>query len=84
MIKKSALSTGYLPFGGLSKNSVARLTDHPDMTLAVDGGHKAPAQTNKTACWVIGDINNDTVCNKTSCNKQHIPGKILDTLSKFA
>ena len=27
-----ALSTGYLPRGGLPRNSVDRITDHPDMT----------------------------------------------------
>ena len=42
-----ALSTGYLPRGGLPRNSVDRLTDHSDMTSDVDRGRKASAQTNK-------------------------------------
>ena len=41
MAKGCALSTGYLPWGGLPRNSVDRITDRPDMTSAVDGGRKA-------------------------------------------
>ena len=48
MAKGCALSTGYLPRGGLPRNSVDRLTDCPDMTSAVDHGRKASTQTNKT------------------------------------
>ena len=47
MAKACALSTGYLPRGGLPRNSVARITDRPDMTSAVDRGRKASTQTNK-------------------------------------
>ena len=47
MVKGCALSTGYLPRGGLPGNSVDRLTDRPDMTSAVDRGRKASTQTNK-------------------------------------
>ena len=47
MVKGCALSTGYLPRGGLPRNSVDRLTDRPDMTSAVDRGRKASTQTNK-------------------------------------
>ena len=47
MAKGCALSTGYLPRGGLPRNSVDRITDHPDMTSAVDRGRKASTQTNK-------------------------------------
>ena len=47
MAKGCALSTGYLPRGGLPKNIVDRITDRPDMTSAVDRGHKASTQTNK-------------------------------------
>ena len=47
MAKGCALSTGYLPRGGLPMNSVNRITDHPDMTSAVDRGRKASTQTNK-------------------------------------
>ena len=47
MAKGCALSTGYLPRGGLPRNSVDRMTDRPDMTSAVDSGRKATAQTNK-------------------------------------
>ena len=45
MAKGCALSTGYLPWGGLPKNSVDRITDRPDMTSAVDHGRKASTQT---------------------------------------
>ena len=47
MAKGCALSTGYLPRGGLPRNSVDRLTDRPDMTSAVDRGRKASTQTKK-------------------------------------
>ena len=51
MAKGCALSTGYLPRGGLPKNSVDRITDRPDMTSAFDHGRKASTQTNKkTRC----------------------------------
>ena len=45
MAKGCALSTGYLPRGGLPRNSVDRITDRPDMTSAVDRGRKASIQT---------------------------------------
>ena len=47
MVKGCALSTGNLPRGGLSRNSVDRITDRPDMTSAGDRGCKASTQTNK-------------------------------------
>ena len=47
MAKGCALSTGYLPRGGLPRNSADRITDLPDMTSAVDRGRKASTQTNK-------------------------------------
>ena len=47
MAKGCALSTGYLPRGGLPRNSVDRITDRPDMTPSVDHGRKASnKQTN--------------------------------------
>ena len=45
MAKGCALSTDYLPRGGLPRNSVDRITDRPDMTSAVDSGRKATTQT---------------------------------------
>ena len=45
MAKGCALSTGYLPRGGLHRNRVDRITDRPDMTSAVDRGRKASTQT---------------------------------------
>ena len=48
MAKGCALSTGYLPQGGLPRNSVDRITDRPDMTSAVDRGCKASTKTNQT------------------------------------
>ena len=47
MAKGCALSSGYLPREGLPRNSVDRITDRPNMTSAVDRGHKASTQTNK-------------------------------------
>ena len=47
MVKGCALSIGYLPQGGLPRNSVDRLTDCPDMTSAVDRGRDASSQINK-------------------------------------
>ena len=48
MAKECVLSTGYLPQGGLLRNSVDRITDRLDMTSAVYCGRKASTQTNKT------------------------------------
>ena len=48
MGKGCALSTGYLPRGGLPRNSVDRITDRPDMTSAVDSGRKATTQNKQT------------------------------------
>ena len=42
------LSTGKLPLGGLPKNSVARITDRPEMNSAVYHGHKATNQSINT------------------------------------
>ena len=52
MAKGFALSTGYLPLGGLPRNSVDRITDRPDMTqlLTVDVKHQ-PKQTVKTVVF---------------------------------
>ena len=47
MAKGCALSTGYLPRGGLPRNRMDKITDPPDMTSAVDRGRKASTQTNK-------------------------------------
>ena len=44
MVKECALSTGKLPVGGLPWDSVVRINDRPDMTSAVDSGHKASTQ----------------------------------------
>ena len=44
MGKRHALSTGYVPRGGLPRNSVYRLTDRPNMTSAVYRGRKALTQ----------------------------------------
>ena len=45
MAKGCELSTGYLPRGGLPRNSVDRITDCPDMTsVTVDVKHQ-PKQT---------------------------------------
>ena len=44
MAKGWSLNTGKLPQGGLPWNSVNRNTDRPDMTSAVDRGHKALTQ----------------------------------------
>ena len=46
MAKGYALSTGYLPRGGLPRNRVDRITDRPDMTSVVDRGRKASTQKN--------------------------------------
>ena len=49
MAKGCALSTGYLPRGGLPRNSVDSITDRPDMTSVVDRGRKASTQPNPTS-----------------------------------
>ena len=49
-----ALSTGNMPRGGLSRNSVDRKTDRPDMTSAVDCGRKAlTQQSTTTSCQLL-------------------------------
>ena len=52
MAKEYALSTGYLPKGGLPRNSVDRITDRPDMTSAVDRGCK----TNKNVHFICSSV----------------------------
>ena len=47
MVTECTLNTVELPRGGLPRNIVVRITDRPDMTLAVYRGHKALNQTNK-------------------------------------
>ena len=51
MAKRCALSTGYLPRGGLPRNSVDGITDRPDMTSAVNRGRKASTQQNQITKW---------------------------------
>ena len=53
MAKRCALSTGNLLRGGLPRNSVDRITDHPDMTSALYRGRKASTQTNKQKLLAI-------------------------------
>ena len=47
MAKECMLSTGKLPLGGLSSNTVVMITDSPDMNSAVYRACKAINQTNK-------------------------------------
>ena len=47
MVQECALSTGSLPWGGLLRNIVDRITDRPDMTSAVEHGRKASTQPNQ-------------------------------------
>ena len=47
MAKECALSTGNLLQGGLPRNSVDRITDGPDMTLAVSNQKLALALENR-------------------------------------
>ena len=58
MVNECTVSTDKLSLGGLSKNSVVRITDHPDMTSAVY--HKATNQTNNfsLAPHCLGDNEN--------------------------
>ena len=56
MAKGRALGTGYLPLGGLPRNSVDRIIDRPDMTSAVDRGRKASTQTNKQKHFYAFDM----------------------------
>ena len=53
MGKECVLSTGNLLREGLPRNSVDRITDHPDMTLAVDRGRKALTKPKKKACMSL-------------------------------
>ena len=50
MVKECSLSTGRLPPGGLPRNGVVRITDHPDMTSVVNHGCKATNQTKQNNC----------------------------------
>ena len=66
MAKGCALSTGYLPRGGLPRNSVDRLTGRPDMTSAVDRGRKASTQT--TLLCIFLELFPLFICNAISCS----------------
>ena len=54
MAEECALSTGNLLRGGLPRNSVDRLTNRPDMTLAVDRGRIALTQSTNHHCQFSG------------------------------
>ena len=75
MAKGCALSTGYLPRGGLPRNSVDRITDRPDMTSAVDRGRKASTQTNKQKIFLIFRQYSDTEL--TLCLLLELRGRLL-------
>ena len=80
MAKGCALSTGYLPRGGLSRNGVDRITDRPDMTSAVDRGRKASTQTNKTKIFNIylqKNIESTVVAILTNINISIFAGKLV-------
>ena len=47
MVKECTLNVGKLPVLGLSRNSVVRITERPDMTSAVNRGRKASNQTHE-------------------------------------
>ena len=74
MAKGCALSTGYLPRGGLPRNSVDRITDRPDMTSAVDCGRKASNQTNKQIKTLFrNDSSQRSWCSKhTRCQREQL------------
>ena len=44
MAKECVLSAGKLPLGGLPRNNVVKISNHLDMTSAVDSGRKASTQ----------------------------------------
>ena len=50
---KRELSTGKLPLGGFPMNSVVRITDHPNMTSAVNSGLKTTNQTEKQTLLLV-------------------------------
>ena len=45
MANEFTLSAGELPPKGLPRNSVGRITDHPDLTSVINRGPKALYQT---------------------------------------
>ena len=45
--ERYTLSLGNLPLGCLPRNSLTKIAEHPDMTLAIENGHTAPTQSNK-------------------------------------
>ena len=53
---KERLSAGKLRPGGLSWNSVIRITDHPDMASAVYRGRRALNQTNETKTFIFSPM----------------------------
>ena len=55
MVKECTLSAGKLPLGGLPRNRVFRITDHPDMTSAVYRGRitNQIKSQNKNLCIII-------------------------------
>ena len=82
MAKGCALSTGYLPQGGLPSNSVERITDRPDITSAVDRGRKASTHTNNPKTFMIRLFNLNVTKRPfrhldISVGKQYKNGKIM-------
>ena len=61
MTKGCTLSTGYLPRGGLPRNSVDRITDSPDMTTAVDGTAKTLIPLSYLLPWYNKVFNTTTL-----------------------
>ena len=69
MAKGCALSTGYLPLGGLPRNSVDRITYRPDMTSAVDLGVKHQPKPNQK---VANCHDRCAICNRNAVSKGFI------------
>ena len=81
MAKGCVLGTGYLPRGGLPRNSVDRITDRPDMTSAVDHGRKASTQTQtcyiKPTCSLVSTY---VLCAQCHTNRNYGGYQILSVV----
>ena len=61
MAKKCALGTGNLLQRGLPRKSEDRISDHPDMTLAVDRVRKAITKQTNQKLTIVKDIMSDSI-----------------------
>ena len=76
VVKECTVSIGKLPLEGLPRNSVLRITDHPDMTSAVCRGPKALNKKNRNIKHY-----DETMKRAHGCKYQHCKPELKKTTS---